>query len=63
MLPHACVTFPANTLIFGRYANLDSKIAPVNGYPGDKDEATEAHILVRRGDDYEGNKAIWMKVN
>ncbi|OPY66025.1 MAG: hypothetical protein A4E62_02578 [Syntrophorhabdus sp. PtaU1.Bin002] len=39
------------------YTNLHSKIAP-KGYPGDKEEATEAYILVRRGDDDEVNKVI-----
>jgi len=38
--------------------NLDSKIAPASGYPGAEEEATEAYILVRRGDDEEGNKVI-----
>ena len=33
--------------------NLDSKIER-----GDEEEATEAYILVRRGDDDEGNKVI-----
>jgi len=33
--------------------NLDSKIER-----GTKEEATEAYILVRRGDDDEGNKVI-----
>ena len=29
--------------------NLDSKKAPASGYPGGKEDATEAYILVRRG--------------
>jgi len=33
------------------YTNSDSKIKR-----GDKEEATEAYILVRRGDDDEGNE-------
>jgi hypothetical protein len=43
--------------------NLDSKIAPASGYADDKEDATEAYILVRRGTPTsgypdEGNKAI-----
>jgi len=37
----------------GRHTNLHSKIER-----GDKEEATEAYISVRRGDDDEGNKVI-----
>ena len=40
-----------------RDTNSDSKIAP-RGYPGDEEEATEAYILVRRGDDDDGNEVI-----
>jgi hypothetical protein len=40
------------------YINLDSKIAPTSGYPGDEEETMEAYILVRRRDDDEGNKVI-----
>ena len=44
------------------YTNSDSKIAP-RGYPGDKEEATEARgtrlrVAVHRGDDDEVNKVI-----
>ena len=35
------------------YTNLDSKIER-----GDEEEATEAYILVRRGDDDEDNEVI-----
>jgi len=36
-----------------RYTNLDSEIER-----GDKEDATEAYILVRRGADDKGNKVI-----
>jgi len=42
---------------FMHHTNSDSKIAP-RGYPGDKEEATETYILVRRGDDDEVNEVI-----
>ncbi|OPY65069.1 MAG: hypothetical protein A4E63_03147 [Syntrophorhabdus sp. PtaU1.Bin050] len=42
---------------FRTYTNLHSKIAP-RGYPDDEEEATETYILVRRGDDDEGNKVV-----
>ena len=40
------------------HTNSYSKIAPASGYPGDKEEATEAYNLVRRLDNDEVNKVI-----